>query len=568
MRCLVRFVQKKGRNLSYTRQEIDADDIIIGRGSAAALRLDDILVAPQHAALTLAGRGQARLKNVGWTSINVNGKTTDASALKAGDVIMIGGTRIDVVPPEDHFDFAIDITLGQSGPEHIAARLLAARLSLSDVGPSKRAWSWGLLLVVTGLFLVIPLVTFFVDDLRAPLRATGLFSDVVWDSGDLASAHLAIGRDCNVCHQQPFTMVRDAACLDCHRDMPEHVNPAAHASASADELAQIHDTRCGACHKEHNGDKHMVRSDQKLCVDCHGDLKQKHPDTRLADVRDFTDAHPEFKASLRRRQDDALSIDRVAVNDAAALEETSGIKFTHAAHLEENLRTFAGRVTLDCADCHTPDAGGHAFKPIDMETHCADCHDLAFDTQIPDFKAPHGNVPLVQQVLLGYYSQVALEGGYQDDDAPAVVTRRRRPGQSLTPTEKRTALEWARFKTLDTTEELFEFRVCHTCHTIDRDEQPGQLPTYSVRPVHIAKPWYPKARFTHARHTTMACDSCHGDVAESESSQDVLIPGIDNCRACHGNENANDRLRSTCDSCHGFHIHPVAEPIGGSADHN
>lgn len=561
MRCLVRFVQKKGRSLSYTRQEIDADTIVIGRGSAATLRLDDILIAPQHAALTLSGKGKAQLDNVGWTSINVNGKTTDTSAVTAGDTILIGGTRIDVVTAEDHFDFAIDITLGQSGPEHIAARLLASRLSLNDVGPSKRAWSWALLLVVTGLFLVIPLITFFVDDLRAPLRETGLLSDVVWDSGNLASAHLAIGRDCNVCHQQPFTMVRDDACLACHRDMPEHVDPQAH------ELEQIHATRCAACHKEHNGDKHLVRSDQRLCVDCHGDLKQQHPDTGLADVRDFTDAHSEFKVSLRRRHGDAFSIERISLDDTAAPEESSGIKFTHAKHLEENLRTFSGRVTLTCADCHTPDAGGQAFKPIEMETHCADCHDLAFDAKVPDLKAPHGNVPLVQQVLLGYYSQIALEGGYEDDDAPAVVTRRRRPGQALTPTERRTALEWARFKTLDITEELFEFRVCHTCHTIDRDEQPDQLPVYAVRPVHIAKPWYPKARFDHARHTTMVCEECHGDAIESEVSDDVLIPGIANCRECHGSENADDRLRSTCDSCHGFHLHDVAATTGDAKNH-
>jgi len=32
-----------------------------------------------------------------------------------------------------------------------------------------------------------------------------------------------------------------------------------------------------------------------------------------------------------------------------------------------------------------------------------------------------------------------------------------------------------------------------------------------------------------------------------------MIPGIDNCRTCHGGEDAWAKVRSTCISCHDFH---------------
>jgi hypothetical protein len=49
---------------------------------------------------------------------------------------------------------------------------------------------------------------------------------------------------------------------------------------------------------------------------------------------------------------------------------------------------------------------------------------------------------------------------------------------------------------------------------------------------------------------------CIKDVADSEKSEDVLITGIATCRECHGDPGANDRVQSTCISCHGFHISP------------
>jgi len=49
---------------------------------------------------------------------------------------------------------------------------------------------------------------------------------------------------------------------------------------------------------------------------------------------------------------------------------------------------------------------------------------------------------------------------------------------------------------------------------------------------------------------------CIKSVADSETSEDVLITGIATCRECHGDPGAMDRIQSTCISCHGFHISP------------
>ncbi|MGH8570311.1 MAG: hypothetical protein ACREXU_20470, partial [Gammaproteobacteria bacterium] len=134
--------------------------------------------------------------------------------------------------------------------------------------------------------------------------------------------------------------------------------------------------------------------------------------------------------------------------------------------------------------------------------------------------------------------------------------------------------------------ELFEYRACATCHQVDEKAQ--SVFGWDIVPVRIARAWYPKARFDHGRHATVACADCHGfrpadcapstlppftsnrgvadpdkgaadcikSVADSEKSEDVLIAGIATCRECHADPGAANRVQSTCIACHGFHISP------------
>jgi predicted CXXCH cytochrome family protein len=50
----------------------------------------------------------------------------------------------------------------------------------------------------------------------------------------------------------------------------------------------------------------------------------------------------------------------------------------------------------------------------------------------------------------------------------------------------------------------------------------------------------------------MTCEDCHASRA-SQTSSEVLIPGIDTCFKCHGGENASLHAQSTCITCHAFH---------------
>ena len=53
-------------------------------------------------------------------------------------------------------------------------------------------------------------------------------------------------------------------------------------------------------------------------------------------------------------------------------------------------------------------------------------------------------------------------------------------------------------------------------------------------------------------HRGMTCEDCHAS-RTSQTSSEVLIPGIDNCEKCHGGEKASLRAQSTCITCHIFH---------------
>ena len=44
-------------------------------------------------------------------------------------------------------------------------------------------------------------------------------------------------------------------------------------------------------------------------------------------------------------------------------------------------------------------------------------------------------------------------------------------------------------------------------------------------------------------------------MAKSKTSEDIAIPDINNCRECHsGQLPAKNKVTSTCESCHGFHL--------------
>ena len=94
-------------------------------------------------------------------------------------------------------------------------------------------------------------------------------------------------------------------------------------------------------------------------------------------------------------------------------------------------------------------------------------------------------------------------------------------------------------------------------------QAPSQAPSQTrgsiVAPVVMRSRFLPHARFDHSKHAAVACEECHA-ARTAQTSAAVLIPGIENCLACHGAERADLRAESTCLTCHRFH-QPNATPM-------
>ncbi|MDW8479463.1 MAG: hypothetical protein RML12_06030 [Xanthomonadales bacterium] len=412
----------------------------------------------------------------------------------------------------------------------------------SAAPPGSSSWPWAFSAACPAAAHFLPALDRFLRD-RPWLPDRGL-----WDSGEIASAHRFFGQACEVCHERPFRMVRDAACLRCHAATPAHADPGLFA------LPALGDTRCAHCHREHNGPQGLVLARQSLCADCHLGLAARTGGvSALPDYGDFDTLHPEFRIDLPRTAEDGWTLASERVTWSPGLREGSGLRFPHDRHLDpRGIRGPEGTRRLGCGDCHQAEPGGARMQPIDFERHCQGCHRLAFDPTAPELEVPHARVPEILFTLEAFYARRALEGGVGEADAPASLRLRRRPGQPVSREEREEALAWARERARRVGESLFTGRACAVCHRVAPPRAPEE--PWQVAPVRLAGVWYPRARFDHGSHTSFACGDCHA-AAESRESADLLIPGSENCRGCHAGERpAPNRVASACIACHDYHL--------------
>jgi hypothetical protein len=185
-----------------------------------------------------------------------------------------------------------------------------------------------------------------------------------------------------------------------------------------------------------------------------------------------------------------------------------------------------------------------------MEQHCRQCHSLAFEPKVTKRQAPHGNVDQLVTMLREFYAQLVLSDLPPDSTRPNDLPRVR-PGAALTHDERQRALDLARQKAERVLEELFEVRgVCSTCHYVKRTQDSAG---WRVAPVRLARVWMPLALFTHAKHSTQSCATCH-DVRGSKHAEDIAMPDIGRCRHCHvGIQPVLGKVTSDCATCHKFH---------------
>lgn len=552
MRILVRHLTHKTRH-SDTRQDVplSGSRLRIGRGTDQEIHLSNLRIALAHAELVEGPDGRIRLQSHVTTGFHYNGVIVQAAALAEGDEVELGGYHLRI-GKSPGCDLAIEISeeAGARGRETETALRKRAKMDLTATGWRKRPWALGLAGGILVLFLLVPLIAALVPAAGKWLRFLPLLpSDHAWSSGAVSQAHAHIGTECTLCHTVPFLPTRNSACLDCHQDTQHH--------AEADVLAtgMFEDVRCGTCHHEHTGKASIVRRDEALCVDCHGDLKATFADTKVQDVRNFGEAHPEFRPALARAIGDKTLRPRVSLAEREALKESPGIEFSHAGHLKpEGIESpTRGDVKLACADCHVVEAGGGRMQPVKFEQACHECHRL----NIPGDEVrevPHGDLDGTLTAIRDYYLAWALRGGYPNAFAPDVVQWRRRPGEALTPVQKQAALDWAERTTALATAEMLAYTTCGVCHTVEPTGQGEGAAAWKMTPVNIPDAWLPQSHFSHDQHRTQPCADCHAGAAKSDTSADVLLPGIDTCRTCHGSGDAGEgKLASTCITCHEFH---------------
>lgn len=547
MRWLVRRVHRKGKGQVSYEDDIHFGDVLsVGRGASQAVFLTDMRVALEHARITSASRGKYRIESLIEAGVRIDGGIVHQASCEVGTRIELGSYRIELIPPPDDYDAAVEIS--QIDKSEQAAQSARKRLptSLGETRLSKRAPAWILLASILVLFLLLPAASHFSPALSGFLQNSPLPSRNAWQAGELASAHHFFQSECSACHSEAFAWVKDGDCLTCHALTPAHADP------QVFNLPELGDARCAHCHRDHNGKRALVRTDQSLCSSCHDGLGEHTAGTStLEDATDFGSIHPQFKVTLPRWDTEGnFAPERVSLSPG--IEERSGLKFPHDAHLDkEGVNSPDGRRVLDCASCHQPDAGGAAMKPVKFEAMCQGCHALSFDITEPERQVPHARITEIFYTLDEFYARRALEGEVRDTSAPVSLRTRRLPGQSLEPQQRQQALTWARDKARQVGESLFTGKACTVCHQVSPGRDPAE--PWAVAPVRVAGIWFPKAHFDHSRHTTMACADCHA-AQDSAQSTDLLLPDIANCRQCHaGEKGGHDKLESGCVTCHGYH---------------
>lgn len=611
-----------GGEIVRTRTIVTAE-LSIGRGSDCDIQLADLAVMLRHVRLVQTGPGKVRVEASGGVPFEVGGAFVTQADLAVADnpAIDIGPFRLTLGAGEDD---AIAITAQRvvAAVEAADAAAEAEIFSLQGALPSKRRMAWiGAAAVLIGL-LLLPLFHFLgertavlpqamVAEARQPAAISGdgrlhlpkarpaapdgFAPDEVWSTGTLSTAHASLANNCGACHQQAFVSVTDSACQACHVTdaLPDHAAPARMAQgrlpaagvigvaqAAAHRAFNLPEGRCTSCHKEHEGEATVMTVAASFCTDCHAGLNGRLPDTPVANVPDWQ-GHPDFRATLVATPSATKALFTRTVLKGA--QERSGLIYPHALHQsatnavanmaqKQGLPT-GGNGALPCRYCHMPDAGQVRFQPISMEKNCGACHDLAFARDGGTLRTlPHGKPEQVASIIRDFWgSQAAFPR------ADVLAFPRRTPGpHAATPVQGSRANA--------AIVQLFTGRapggttgargICNDCHIVSDTGSADITRRFAIAPVTLNEHYLPQGRFPHGQHKSFegktgeaACLSCHAGAMTSKAASDVLVPGVANCRQCHGAPVkalfANTPKASAgCDTCHAFHdgVHARTNP--------
>ncbi len=514
--------RRTGAGSDFTRENLDGETISIGRGAGAQIRFRDPQLAPIQAIFEINTEGLL-IREIGRSGlIAVNGSRVQAATLQIGDELVVGTHHMLVGQSEGVWSLTIDQASFQDrldDQEIVKSQL--ERLSINEKLPSLLSLSLSVLVLFSFCYFLIPVVT---ENKEA------------WSSGPISSAHKFIESDCQACHIEPFKPVRDAECSKCH-NVANHapsLKETRHQSAFAEQ-------RCADCHQEHNGKDGLHSRDSRSCVSCHADLKKIFATTHISDVLDFS-KHPEFRITAAKR---------VALGSVDAIDNTP-LKLNHALHLENSIRGPKGLVTLQCSDCHAVNPRTQEIEPISFEKNCRSCHSLEFDPRFPGVEVPHGDQARISEFLSSHYSKLLLQ---PQEQAKVAELNRIKPGmKSEAQIYNRATLQLLEDTVEHAEDVLYRKTGCQLCHlNADQKNSTTNLGAFEVQAPNIPSTWLPHAKFSHQPHLSIKCQDCHGEALKSKNTEDILLPKIDSCHACHADPGVNGKLDSACVECHSYH---------------
>src|SRR6476469_4917270 len=410
-----------------------------------------------------------------------------------------------------------------------------------------------------------------------------------FSSGKLSSHHAKYEQDCTACHDKTAAMGSDLTfakfksvikdrfhhgldyksidlkCQDCHEKNPPF------GTAKKYDLHEpnvVENRSCSICHQEHLGPGPMKRVADLQCASCHNDSAimdasakkgatlppdafhlRSHPPQQIVfeltrPARGYTqvfpsfvDGHPEFQLIRDKARDPNV------------------LRFNHQRHFANDIPPVNGH-KLDCNDCHKPEPSGRFYERISFATNCQSCHALMFDKNNPQLHLPHGDVNLVRtflRTLPAQYAELArsrpnTSPGY-NDVRTFIATQMnglRRQFGSDDAFENAVFFEIDPYKKEEAAPTRSNFSGCAHCHAVKME---GRTPT--VTKPYLVDRWMPQANFTHAKHTSVSCENCHGQARQSRDTADELMPAQQSCVACHSPE--TKKVSSDCITCHTYH---------------
>ena len=560
-----------GREIVRTVR-VETERLTLGRDPQCDVHLTDLAVALRHAMVERADGDRLRVTAEPGLRIEVNGRKVKAGRidLASGGDIQIAAHLLRVMPvTASETDIPIDVERISESDTKIS-REEERMFSLQSKMASNRSVAWLMSLLVLSVFLAWPIKRYY-DRQNQQAVARKYQADSSWSSGPLSAAHAQLESNCQACHVKAFEAVRDESCKACHTNVHDHADPFRLARAEPDldrwgkvvlafkETFDIPPGRCVECHTEHEGKQEMPVTAERFCSDCHKSLDSKLPDTKLANAGDFGTLHPEFQPALITHWTDGKPVlKRVALSRNPV--EQSNLKFPHALHLSETngVAQMARRLSADygfgqnlgCVDCHDADPSGTRFQPVNMAEDCAMCHSLDFERQGGLVRTlRHGEPAQVVADLRDFYSvrpprpPPNLQPGARRRPADVMENRARAQfGRAVANPRRAEQAIRAVFS---------RGGACYDCHQVQAPPR-GSL-AYKIQPVAFPVRYMHHGWFDHRAHKTETCESCH-KAAESNSSNDLLLPDLASCRTCHGGESARRKVQSSCAMCHDYHM--------------